>query len=64
MHGVALVIIGSQLPKVMGIRAQDETTVALARLGEAVARHLWFARQTVAALEQSLVLEVRAIVVG
>jgi len=35
LHGVALVIIGSQLPKVLGIRAEGETTVALARLGEA-----------------------------
>jgi high affinity sulfate transporter 1 len=39
MHGVALVIIGSQLPKVLGIRAQGETTLEqfaslLPRLGE------------------------------
>jgi high affinity sulfate transporter 1 len=27
MHGVALVIIGSQLPKVLGIRAEGETTL-------------------------------------
>lgn len=40
MHGVALVIIGSQLPKVLGIRAEGETTLEqfaslLPRLGEA-----------------------------
>ena len=40
MHGVALVIIGSQLPKVLGIRAEGETTLEqftslLPRLGDA-----------------------------
>jgi hypothetical protein len=39
MHGVALVIIGSQLPKVLGIRAEGETTLEqfaslLPRLGD------------------------------
>jgi len=39
MHGVALVIIGSQLPKVLGIRAEGETTLdqvasLLPRLGD------------------------------
>ena len=39
MHGVALVIIGSQLPKVLGIRAEGETTLEqfaslVARLGD------------------------------